>query len=74
VALVPLHAGSWEQRKEVAVRAYHEWMPTRSGTYGKSDYIGSDIYRRFDMGDLATIQCLETRITVRTGASVQQTL
>lgn len=58
-------AGPWEARKEAAVRAYHEWMPTRSGTFGEPGYIGEKIWRRFDMGDLATVVALETRLTVR---------
>ena len=52
-------------RKENAIRAYHEWMPTRSGTFGQPGYIGANIARTFYMGDLATIQCLEMRVTVR---------
>lgn len=47
------------------MRAYHEWMPTRSGTFGKPGYIGEKIWRRFDMGNLATVVALETRLTVR---------
>jgi phosphodiesterase/alkaline phosphatase D-like protein len=64
-------------RKEIAVRVYHEWMPTRSGVFGEPGYIGENIYRRFDMGDLATIQCLETRVTVcspPTSCSLQGTM
>lgn len=46
--------GDWEVRKQAARKAWTEWMPV------------SDAYwRSYDVGDLATIQLPETRITAR---------
>lgn len=46
--------GDWEVRKKAARKAYTEWMPV------------SDAYwRQYQVGDLATIQLPETRITAR---------
>ncbi len=54
--------GDWEIRKEAALRAYYEWMPLREPQFGKSR---EDIYRAFEWGDLASIVCVETRLTAR---------
>jgi alkaline phosphatase D len=54
--------GSWAARKEAALRAYYEWMPLREPKFGKSR---SDIYRAFEWGDLASLVCVETRLTAR---------
>jgi len=54
--------GSWESRKEAALRAYYEWMPLREPKFGRSR---SDIYRAFEWGDLASLVCVETRLTAR---------
>jgi alkaline phosphatase D len=54
--------GDWEARKEAALRAYYEWMPLREPQFGKSR---ADIYRAFEWGDLASIVCVETRLTAR---------
>ena len=58
-------AGKWSERKKVSVRAFHEWMPTRSGAYGQKDYIGEQIGRTFEFGNLAKLVALENRLTVR---------
>lgn len=54
--------GSWADRKEAALRAYYEWMPLREPKFGRSR---SDIYRAFEWGDLASLVCVETRLTAR---------
>ena len=58
--------GPWANRVANAVRAYHEWLPTRyfidDGNYVK-------IWRSFTFGDLATLALLETRITARTDSN-----
>lgn len=46
--------GPWEDRMHAAMRAWHEWMPMRS-----------DPYARYDLGDLASLFRLETRIVGR---------
>ena len=72
----PETEGDWETRKQAAVRAYHEWMPTRSrslaappaeeGSDAGLPFLGPKIYRKFDFGDLATLVVLETRLLART--------
>jgi len=67
----PETEGDWEVRKVAAVRAYHEWMPTRSrGALDGSDaalpFLGPKIYRKFEFGNLATLVMLETRLLART--------
>jgi phosphodiesterase/alkaline phosphatase D-like protein len=54
--------GDWDSRKEAALRAYYEWMPLREPKFGQSR---EDIYRAFEWGDLASIVCVETRLTAR---------
>jgi len=54
--------GEWETRKEAALRAYYEWMPLREPQFGKTR---TEIYRAFEWGDLASIVCVETRLTAR---------
>lgn len=50
----PATEGSWTARKKAAMRARAEWMP-----------VSDDVYARYDIGDLATLFRLETRITAR---------
>ncbi len=50
--------GTWEQRKASAIKAYFEWMPIRPLT---PDPTGR-IFRCFDIGELATIVMLDTRL------------
>lgn len=54
--------GSWTTRKQVAVQAYLEWMPVRDPAPSSGR---SDLWRTFDFGDVASIICLETRLTGR---------
>lgn len=51
--------GDFEERRQQAFQAYHEWMPIRSGT----DL--SNIYRQFEIGNLVNLQMLDTRHTGR---------
>ena len=54
--------GSWADRKEAALRAYYEWMPIREPKFGHDR---TEIYRAFEWGDLASLVCVETRLTAR---------
>ncbi|MEL6257838.1 MAG: alkaline phosphatase D family protein [Pseudomonadota bacterium] len=54
--------GDWSDRKQAAVQAYLEWMPVRDPEPGRAR---ESIYRSFDFGDLATVFCLESRLTGR---------
>ena len=54
----PNTEGSWDDRKVAALTAYHEWMPIRTETK-------SEIYRRFDFGNLLSINMLDTRVIGR---------
>ena len=57
--------GDWDTRAAAAIRAYHEWMPIRSATKTR-EYVGYKIYRSFQIGDLATLMLLESRLVNRT--------
>jgi len=50
--------GDWAQRKAAAVQAYFEWMPVRPLA---ADPAGR-LYRSFDIGGLATLIMLDTRL------------
>ncbi|ACT58654.1 alkaline phosphatase D family protein [Hirschia baltica] len=54
--------GPWSTRKTQAIQAYLEWMPVRDPDAGKA--LGS-IYRGFDIGDLASLFMLESRLLAR---------
>lgn len=54
--------GSWADRKAAAVQAYMEWMPVRDPVAGSPR---EAIYRKFDIGDLATLFLLESRLIAR---------
>ncbi|KAL4423479.1 hypothetical protein ABPG77_003612 [Micractinium sp. CCAP 211/92] len=54
--------GSWAVRKAAAIRAYHEWMPTRVPDPKNP----ISFYRSFQFGNLATLLMLETRLLART--------
>ena len=54
--------GDWTTRKQIAVQAYLEWMPVRDPQPGRAK---EAIYRRFDFGSVATVFCLESRLTGR---------
>lgn len=46
--------GPWDARMAAGMRAWHEWMPMRT-----------DAYARYELGDLASLFRLETRIVGR---------
>lgn len=50
--------GDWNTRKMAAMKAYHEWMPTRNG-------VMNQIYRSFNFGNLVSLHMLDTRIIGR---------
>ncbi len=54
----PQTEGAWDARKLAAVTAYHEWMPIRNS-------VPSEIYRRFDFGNLVSLHMLDTRVIGR---------
>lgn len=54
--------GDWTDRKQAAVQAYLEWMPVRDPEPGRAK---ESIYRKFEFGDVATVFCLESRLTGR---------
>jgi len=54
--------GNWEERRQAALRAYYEWMPIREPRPGR---LRSDIFRKYDYGDLLTLLTVETRLTAR---------
>jgi alkaline phosphatase D len=53
--------GAFAERRAAAVRAYHEWMPTRVPDAGHPERI----YREFRFGDLLDLAMLETRLVAR---------
>ncbi len=58
----PETEGDWTQRKAEAVQAYLEWMPVRDPVAGRAR---EAIYRKFEIGDLATLFLLESRLVGR---------
>ena len=58
----PETEGSWADRKAAAIQAYMEWMPVRDPVAGSPR---EAIYRKFDIGDLATLFLLESRLIAR---------
>ena len=58
--------GPWSEREQAAIRAYHEWMPTRTGLFGSNEYVGMRMFRKFDFGNLASLLVLESRLFART--------
>jgi alkaline phosphatase D len=57
----PATQGSWAERRAVAARAYHEWMPIR--TQDEKNLF--KIYRRFDFGNIFTLHMVDTRVEGR---------
>lgn len=55
--------GAWALRKAAAMQAYFEWMPIRDPVPGKP---WEAINRSFEIGDLATLAMVETRLLART--------
>ncbi|WP_427453448.1 alkaline phosphatase D family protein [Litorimonas sp. WD9-15] len=58
----PETEGDWDVRRQAALRAYYEWMPIREPKAGR---VREEIYRNFDFGNLASLTCVETRLTAR---------
>src|SRR5262249_20724079 len=58
----PETEGTWSARKAAAVQCYLEWMPMRDPPPGRPR---EAIYRTFDIGDLATLFMLESRLIAR---------
>lgn len=54
--------GTWDDRRQAALRAYYEWMPIREPRAGR---VREDIFRSYDWGDLLTLVTVETRLTAR---------
>ncbi len=52
--------GSFDARKEAALRAYYEWMPIRENTQEREI-----AYRSFSFGNLVDLHMLETRLVAR---------
>jgi alkaline phosphatase D len=55
----PATEGVWSERRAAALRAWHEWMPVRSG----ADLLVID--RSFDFGNLLSLHMLDTRLVGR---------
>lgn len=53
--------GPFDERKRAAVQAYHEWLPIRDNAEGDQN----KIYRKFELGDLASLIMLDTRLVGR---------
>ena len=58
----PNTEGSWDSRRQAALRAYYDWMPVREPKAGR---VRAEIYRNFRFGNLANLTCVETRLTAR---------
>ncbi len=50
----PAEEGDWTLRKIAAVQAYREWMP-----------VDDTPYKAYDLGDLGTLFCTDTRLLMR---------
>src|SRR5690606_32224289 len=55
----PDSEADFELRKAAAIRAYHEWLPTRE------QQPLNQVFRRFDFGDLLSLHMLDTRVLAR---------
>lgn len=55
--------GEWNVRKQIAIAAYHEWMPIREQRAGDATL---HIYRNFRFGNTADLIMLDTRLHGRT--------
>ncbi len=64
----PASEGAFEVRRAAAVKAYHEWLPTRLPDPANP----LKIYRSFDFGTLASVHCLDTRLIGRDQQHTQQ--
>lgn len=66
--------GNYTARREAGLRAYHEWLPTRTHAEVWTDstkaiHGEAFMWRRLDFGDLASLMVLETRHAARTDPS-----
>ena len=57
----PATEGLWSARRQMAIQAYHEWMPIRVPDAARPDRI----YRSFDFGNLISLHMLDTRVIGR---------
>ncbi len=57
-----INEGDWHQRKQNAMRVYREYMPIRDPMAGADSL---RIYRQFDIGNLASLIMLDTRLIGR---------
>ncbi len=57
----PATEGLFLARRQMAIQAYHEWMPIRVPDAAKPDRI----YRSFDFGNLLSLHMLDTRVIGR---------
>ncbi len=55
------HEGPWSARKRAGMRAWREWLPVRPPDPARPEII----YRRFDVGRLASLIMLDTRLVGR---------
>lgn len=53
--------GVWEERRDIALETYYNWMPIREPASGDL----RDADRSFEFGDLADLHILETRLQAR---------
>lgn len=53
--------GDFDERRRAAIQAFYEWLPIRE----QSSIDDGIIYRSFDIGDLATLIMLDTRLIAR---------
>ena len=58
----PDSEGSWEDRKQAAMRAYYEWMPIRDPSAGTAR---ENLFRHIEFGNLLSLVTVETRLTAR---------
>ena len=57
----PATEGLFLARRQMAIQAYHEWMPIRAPDAARPDRI----YRSFDFGNLLSLHMLDTRVIGR---------
>ncbi|RMB04844.1 alkaline phosphatase D family protein [Eilatimonas milleporae] len=65
--------GPFEARKKAAIQAYREWLPIRDDRPSMEGAPDGQIYRRFDIGILASLIMLDTRLIGRTKGLDYQT-
>lgn len=63
--------GTWNSRRDAALKAYYEWMPIREPLLRDGTDTGTSTtpltkgYRSFDFADVLSLHILETRLTAR---------